>query len=86
MFFVYILKSLKSGRFYIGHTKDLARRLGEHNSGIVRSTKAYKPWRIVYTEEFVNREDAFKREVEIKTYKSGEAFKNLIKSEGWQSG
>jgi len=33
MFYVYILKSEKDGKLYIGYTNDLKRRLEEHNSG-----------------------------------------------------
>jgi hypothetical protein len=34
MFFMYILRSDKTGRLYTGHTSDLSRRLAEHNSGM----------------------------------------------------
>ena len=78
MFFVYILYSDNFDRFYIGHTKEIAQRLKDHNRGKVRSTKAYLPWRVVYTERYVTKSDAFRREMEIKSYKSGEAFKKLL--------
>lgn len=45
----------------------------------VRSTKAYSPWDIVYVEEFASKLGAYKRELKIKSYKGGEAFKKLIK-------
>ena len=86
MFTVYILKSIKNSRFYIGHTADLRKRLIEHNSGKTRSTKAYAPWEIVYTEDFGTKSEAYRREMEIKSYKSGFKFKELQKSERWQSG
>lgn len=47
MYFVYILKSLKDGNFYIGRTNDLERRLGEHNRGRVRSTKSRRPFILI---------------------------------------
>lgn len=78
MFYVYILNSLISKKHYIGSTDDLERRLFEHNSGKVKSTKAYKPWEMIYTESFSNRNEAFKREKQIKSYKGGEAFKKLL--------
>ena len=86
MYYVYILRSIKTARYYIGATKNLARRLAEHNNGKCRSTKAYRPWEIVYKEEFNSRFDAFNREKEIKKYKSGIKFKTLINLERWQSG
>jgi len=75
---VYILKSELKPRFYIGHTNNLENRLNCHNTGKVRSTKSYKPWKIIYTEEFENKKEAYKREMQIKSYKKGEAFKKLL--------
>ncbi len=68
MFYVYVLKSKNEINFYAGMTTDLERRLSEHNSGKTRSTKAFKPWGIVYFEMFENRGEARKRE---KYFKSG---------------
>ena len=78
MFFVYILRSKKSERYYTGHTSNIDKRLKEHNSGKVRSTKAYVPWEIIYSEKYESKSEAFQREMQIKKYKSGEAFKKLI--------
>lgn len=77
-FKVYILKSLNYNRYYIGHSADAEKRLSEHNAGRVRSTKAYKPWKIVYFEVKSNKKEAYKREMQIKSYKHGEAFEKLI--------
>lgn len=79
MHLVYILYSQRSGRYYIGHTKNITKRLGSHNAGKVKSTKAYKPWTVVHLETAVTKQSAFKREQEIKAYKGGNAFKKLIK-------
>ncbi len=68
MYYVYILRSEKDSRFYTGLTKDISRRLREHNSGNVRSTKNRIPFELVYKEEFVNRTKARIRE---KFFKSG---------------
>lgn len=78
MYIVYILKSLKNGRHYIGHTANVEIRLAEHNSGSVRSTKAYVPWRIALTENYNIRSEAQRREFEIKSYKGGIKFKKLL--------
>ena len=68
MFVAYILKSLKDGTFYKGVTKNLTKRLSDHNSGRVRSTKSHRPWVIHYYEEFNNKTDALKREKFFKSY------------------
>ena len=78
MYFVYILKSLTVLRYYIGSSENVARRLSDHNSGKVKSTKAYQPWEVVYLEKFNIESDALKREKQIKSYKSGNAFKKLL--------
>jgi len=75
---VYILSSLYKKRYYIGHTSDLSRRLDEHNSGRTKSTKAYVPWIVIYSEDFDTKQNAYAREMKIKSYKSGRAFKTLI--------
>lgn len=77
-YFTYILKSEITGKYYIGHTQDLRKRLSKHNSGQVKATKSGIPWRLVYYELFDNRRDAFKRELQIKRYKGGKAFKKLV--------
>jgi len=50
MFYVYVLLSLKDGKFYIGYTEDLKRRLKEHNSGKNISTKSRLPLKLIYYE------------------------------------
>ncbi|MDD5432742.1 MAG: GIY-YIG nuclease family protein [Candidatus Omnitrophica bacterium] len=66
MFYVYILKSKKDENFYIGSTNDLDRRLNEHNSGLVFSTKSRKPFGLVYYEAYKSEKDARKREHNLK--------------------
>jgi len=77
-YFVYILKSKKDFKYYVGSTNDVKRRLEYHNSGRQRSTKYRIPFELVYTEELPDKEIALKREFQIKSYKGGEAFKKLI--------
>ena len=73
-----VLQSEKDGHYYIEHTEDLTRRLKEHNDGKTRSLKGHLPFRVVCTEEFPTKHAAFRRELQIKRYKGGEAFKRLI--------
>ena len=66
MFFVYMLRSQFEDWFYVGMTNDTMKRLSQHNAGKVRSTKARRPYTIVYTEEYKTKTEARKRELEIK--------------------
>ena len=77
-YFVYVLKSRRLNKFYTGMTKDLHRRLKEHNSGRTKSNKAFIPWEIIYTEEFNSEEEALKREKYLKSG-SGREFLRKIK-------
>ncbi len=66
-YYVYILRSLKDGKFYIGLTKDLKRRLKDHNNKESRSTKPRVPFVLIYYEAFLHLEDAKRREKFFKT-------------------
>ena len=66
MFYMYIIKSIKDKKLYFGSTSDLRRRLKEHNSGLNRSTKSRRPFKVVYYEAFVDAEEAKKREHNLK--------------------
>jgi putative endonuclease len=77
MYYVYILKSLKDGKYYIGSTSNLENRLSFHNAGRQRSTRYRTPFILVYTEAFSDKHTAEKREKQIKSYKGGDAFRKL---------
>ena len=78
MYCVYVLKSLKDKRHYIGYSKDVNLRLAQHNSGQVRSTKSRTPFDVIYTEEFKTSLGARERELELKRMKNGIQFKELL--------
>jgi putative endonuclease len=80
MYSVYIIKSEKTGRCYIGSTSDMVQRLRHHNSGANKSTKNRGPWLLVYQEVFSEKREAWIREKQIKKYKGGNAFKKLIET------
>ncbi len=81
MYTVYILKSRKAERYYVGYSADVEQRIKSHNGGKVRSTKAYRPWDVVYEEAHTTKQDAYRREHEIKSYKGGDAFRILVEEE-----
>lgn len=74
MWAVYILKSTSHRWFYVGSTNDLRRRVDEHNSGKVSSTRAYKPLVLVY-------ETAFETEKEARAYEKKIKQKRRLKEE-----
>ena len=47
MYYVYLLKSLKDGRYYIGQTQDLQERLAYHNTGRSTYTRDRGPWELL---------------------------------------
>lgn len=79
-FGVYILQSLKNGRYYIGSTKDLKKRLTEHNQGLVKATKYITPLQL---KVFIKCSDitiAKKAEYRLKKYKNRKILEKVIES------
>ena len=62
MHYVYVLQSSKDHRTYVGCTKDLNRRLKQHNDGAVVSTKSRIPLKLLFLEEFYTLKEAMQRE------------------------
>ncbi len=67
-YYVYLLRSVKDGRFYTGYTANLRNRLAQHNDGRVRSTKGRRPFELVYWERFKTRVEAMRRERRLKAF------------------
>jgi putative endonuclease len=69
-YFVYILQSQSTGRYYCGSTSDLDRRVRQHNDPAYRLSKTTKhfpgPWRVVEFEKFETRSEAVIKERQIK--------------------
>jgi putative endonuclease len=68
MYYVYILKSEKDSKLYTGYTKNLKRRISEHNRGKTNSLKLRRPLKLIYYEVKGSLSEAIKRE---KYFKSG---------------
>lgn len=62
MYYVYVLKSKKDGKKYVGYTKNLKLRFEQHSKGFVESTKNRKPLKLIYYEACLNQQDATHRE------------------------
>ena len=82
MHYVYILKSGKDGKLYIGYTKNLVERIEQHNRGKNFSTANRKPFHLVYFEGFKSQKDATNREKQLKQFKSsyGQLKKRIVNS------
>jgi putative endonuclease len=66
--FMYILECA-NGSYYTGSTKDLIKRLWEHENGLgANHTKKYGPVKLVYYEEYNRVDDAFYREKQVQRW------------------
>ncbi len=68
-YYVYILRSLKDQRNYVGITQNVEIRLKQHNWGKVRSTKSRRPLKLIVLEKYSTKTEALKREKYLKSYK-----------------
>lgn len=66
-FYVYVLESVKDNNRYIGYTKNLRKRLKEHEKGLSFSTKFRLPLKLIYFEGCLDEQDAKRRENYLKT-------------------
>ena len=79
MFYVYILKRKKDNSLYIGFAVDLRIRLIKHNKGLVLSTKSRVPFKLVYFEACLSKDNAIEREKALKTGFGRKFLRNRIK-------
>ncbi|MDO9231050.1 MAG: GIY-YIG nuclease family protein [bacterium] len=80
MQYVYVLKSKKDNKNYVGYTKNLKLRFEQHNKGLVLSTKNRTPLNLIYYEACLNQKDATKREKYLKTIYGKRYIKSRLKS------
>jgi len=74
MYTVYVLYSVRYQKIYIGYTSNLVERFKSHNLLATKGwTIKFRPWQIIYTEEFVDKSAALSREKELKSSR-GRAF------------
>lgn len=78
----YIIYSAKLDRYYSGHTDDIEERIVQHNEGISDYTSKANDWAVAYTESYSTREEARKRELEVKKKKSRKYIEWLVNSAG----
>ncbi len=78
-YFAYILYSKKDKNLYTGCTKNLHRRISDHNNGKVISTQKRRPLILIHSEKFQNKADAFSRERFLKSLWGGRVKKKILK-------
>lgn len=76
MFYVYVIKSDRTGSLYIGYSENLRKRLERHNYNNNVSTAHKGPWQLIYYEAYLEKNDALGRE---KFLKSGSGWRFLKK-------
>jgi len=77
---VYVIQSLKDGRLYVGMSENVELRVTQHNKGMTISTRFYKPWKLLFVEEYATRLEARKREKFLKAGSGKEYIKNWLRS------
>lgn len=79
MWYVYLLFSKKTKLWYTGSTSNMRKRILRHNSGKNKSTKHGIPWKLIYCEVALNKEDARAREKYLKSGMGKRYLKNRLK-------
>ncbi len=71
MFYTYILRCIdtkrKRRKFYVGTTENLEKRTKQHKSKSIKTTKSFDKIELVYYEVCLNKTDALRRELKLKT-------------------
>ena len=77
-YYTYILKSKKDGKIYTGYTKDLRKRLNQHNKGLSTYTKGRGPFILIYYEACLLESKARSRELYLKSGMGKRYLKNRL--------
>ncbi|MDI6766670.1 MAG: GIY-YIG nuclease family protein [Bacteroidota bacterium] len=79
-YYVYVLQSESDKKFYTGFTKDVRKRMREHESGKVASTRNRLPLKLIYWEGCLQQSDATAREKYLKSSWGKRYLKNRLKN------
>jgi putative endonuclease len=77
---VYVIQNA-TGKFYIGLSENVSKRLEQHNQGISKWTRHRGPWSLIWTSESLSLSDARKLENRLKRQKGGHGFAQLVGQE-----
>jgi putative endonuclease len=75
MYYVYLIKSDKINKIYTGVTRDLKKRIAQHNNKNSKYTSWNGPYRLIWYCAFMNKQRAYDFEIYLKSH-SGSAFRN----------
>ena len=75
---VYILQSLRDGRYYIGSTANLKQRLAHHQSGATPSTKRFGSVKLILSQEYQSLAEARLVEKRLKKFKRRDFIEKII--------
>ncbi|MBI2613246.1 MAG: GIY-YIG nuclease family protein [Candidatus Levybacteria bacterium] len=78
-YYVYILQSLKSNKWYTGYTNELRKRFNQHQENKSTYTKGRGPFNLIYYETSLREEDAIARERYLKSGMGKRYLKNRLK-------
>ena len=78
-YYVYLLQSQKSSKWYTGYTKDLRKRFAQHQNNESLYTKGKGPFKLIYYESCLNEYDAIAREKYLKSGMGKRYLKNRLK-------
>lgn len=78
MYYTYVLFGRTTGKIYKGVTSDLKQRVGQHKNGLVKSTKHETDWILIYYQAFINKTDARREELFLKSGKGRDRLKLVL--------
>jgi len=82
LYFTYVLQCTGNNKtiLYTGYTRDIQKRLKKHRKHEVNTTKKFKSISLIYFEACLNKTDARKREIQLKTGFGRAYLKRRLKS------
>ena len=80
VFYVYVLRSETDAGFYIGFSSNLSKRLRDHENGAAFATSYRGPWKLIYYEAYLERDDARGRERYLKSGNGRRLLKSQLSS------
>ncbi|MDY6799983.1 MAG: GIY-YIG nuclease family protein [Bacteroidota bacterium] len=72
MYYIYLIESIPTGKYYIDQTSDIKSRLKRHNNGYKKYTKPYILWKLIESIQIETRKEAMRLVREIKNSKKRE--------------
>ena len=81
-YYLYIIFSEALNKYYIGHTANIQERIRKHNTNHKGFTGKANDWKLAYSEEYMDKSQAYKRERQLKSWKNKSRIEQLISSVG----